>query len=577
MSEARQLAGGVALVHAGQIAAQAANFVVVPLALDRVGLPDYGRWLMCNQAVLYAALLQFGVLQALPRVMAAHLAVGDRAAARRTGEASAGVLCSTCAVAVAGLLALDAGGLLAGLDRLILRALLAYIALLPLTVYQSVLFGAGGLRAMTALVAAGSLTTSMAVVPLVYAGLGVEAFLVGFLIGHLVIHLGSAVLVWRWHPDLAPRRVLSPAGPAARALLRVGVFLSATLTAQLLAGGSDLIIVGGFYGAPVAADYSLTLRLLTSPDRPGRGGGTPGCPAMLARMVADGDRARQERAVRNLLLSQALLSGGLGVAYLASNRSFLLMWLGGQTPTPGSGAGGRRQLPLLLARQLGLAATTVLVAIRPRAGGGRGDLGRRPAVGRGHASCWCGPSVRPVPHSPRRQWPACSPCRRVAGCSSGGAGCRWPSPGRWSAGWCGRDSWGLASPAVLAGLPVPSGRVAAGLVGGVGGVGSLVELYLLLCHRLVRATNLIALTPPEVARIDAYPGCSERAGPADWGDEPHHGVHSRPRGRRRTHGRAVHRRSRRPATLAGGWLGSASRGRFTSTAGPPSGPAGGTT
>ena len=147
MSRTRRYISGVGLGYLGQGVMTLAGLWLTPFLLARLGLYEYGLWLVTLQLVAYLTLVDFGVLAMLPRE--AGYATGRAGGAGAAGELSE-VIGQSARLVLWQMVPLTLG---AGALWLLMSAewgalrwplgllMLAFVGLYPLRLFQAVLYG----------------------------------------------------------------------------------------------------------------------------------------------------------------------------------------------------------------------------------------------------------------------------------------------------------------------------------------------------------------------------------------------------------------------------------------------------
>src|SRR5574341_1737097 len=164
-------------------------------------------------------------------------------------------------------------------------------------------------------------------VGLVLAGAGLGSLAAGWVVGQAVTFAGCGWRMyqrygdaWGWRPPLVSWR-------DARAFFSRSIWISTGQVAQVLLGGSDVLIIGSLLGPSAVVPYSCTAKLIQV---------LANHPQMLMQAAAPGlsemrmseSRARLASTTSALTRAMLVLSGGLGCVVIAVNRPFVQWWVG---------------------------------------------------------------------------------------------------------------------------------------------------------------------------------------------------------------------------------------------------------
>lgn len=332
MSRTRRFVGGAGVGYVNQAVMTVVGIWITRFLLGRLGAHEYGLWILMLQVLGYLLLADFGVVALLPRETA-------YAAGRQTPEAKDQVadvvaratrlvLWQVPIVAVAAVvvwLLLPANW--SALRGPFAPVLVAFVAMFPLRVLPAVLQGLQDLTFVGLVQLASWTATTLISVVLVLMGETLTALAVGWIIGQLL----SAVLCWvrlRYRfPDILPQSLPGLSWPSGRAYLAKSVWVSVNQVAQVLLGGSDLVIIGALLGPAAVVPYSCTSKLVSViRNQPLMlvQGALPG----LSEMKVSESKERFSQVTTALMQAALVLSGGAACLILLANRWFVTWWVG---------------------------------------------------------------------------------------------------------------------------------------------------------------------------------------------------------------------------------------------------------
>jgi O-antigen/teichoic acid export membrane protein len=326
-----RLARALLLGYGYQAIVLVVGVVLTPILLGQLGAQAFGQWLVVGQVLGWLALLDLGVVMLLPREVA--LAAGDP---NRVGGPAEVVRRARWMVTVQlPLVALVAAGAWAGVAAFrpelagpLAVVLGGFVLTFPLRLYPAILSGLQDVDASTGVTALGWAVSTALSVALVFAGWGLYALMVGWVVGQSVTGLAAWLRVRAKFPQA--RGAGGWTGwPTIWAQLRLGVWGSTGKLAQMLSTGTDLIIVAWLLGPPAVVVYSCTGKiiqvLLHQVAAIPNGSVVP-----LAELRGTGQTDRLWRAIRAVLLVTLLVSGGSAVAAAAVNPTFVVAWVGAE-------------------------------------------------------------------------------------------------------------------------------------------------------------------------------------------------------------------------------------------------------
>ena len=322
----------------GQFAiAIASGIVLVPLTLHRVGAIAYGLWLTSGEVLGHAGMVELGVINVLPWMLAEADGRGDREEMRRlVGEGVlVAALIGLAYVALAalgwwflpGVLRLSAAERSMVVGPLILLVL-ANGASYPLRVFQGVLAGIQDVYFNGVFTLVNTLAGVSVTAVLLVKGFGLYALAAGAALPSLIILFTAVARVMVVAPDLL-RGWQLPALSELKALVQngAGAWLS-DIGWALVASTNGIVIT--YIGHPEwVAIYACTSKLSAMsvqmawiiPDS-----GLVG----LAQLYGTRPTAERLRGLAMMLLRLHLLIAGAAVCgYLAFNPAFVTRWVGG--------------------------------------------------------------------------------------------------------------------------------------------------------------------------------------------------------------------------------------------------------
>lgn len=311
------------------------GIALVPFVLDRIGLRLYGFWLASGEVLAYAAMADFGILAALPWMIAEADGRGDRTGIRRL--MSTGV-CAALAVSVlyVGLVAIlwQLAPALLRLqpdERAAIAGPLALIAcgaaiVLPLRVASSTLMALQDVKVHGGLGAASRVLEVTLTVTLLLKGYGLYALAVAATVPSLLVVLISVVRLRVLAPDLLRDWPVPSAREIAR-LFREGMGAWLGGWGWRLTVAADALIltmVGGPVWVTVMAMSAKLGHILTQMAWVPGDSGLVG----MANLAGENNAARLRAAVTAVLRVYITLATAGACVVLAVNAPFVLGWLG---------------------------------------------------------------------------------------------------------------------------------------------------------------------------------------------------------------------------------------------------------
>lgn len=333
MSRTKRFLSGVTLGYVSQALLTVTGLWLTPFLLRRIGQHDYGLWLVGAQLLGYLSLMDFGIVALLPRATAyaTGRAGGSRAAhdlPEIVGQTSWLVLLQTPLVAVAGCvlwLMIPAEG--ASLRMPIAIVIFTFVLAFPLRIFAAVLQGLQDLAFLGKLSIFSWLVGTTLSVALVFAGKGLYALAIGWVVMQLTT---ATISFFRLHLSFAgvlPRRLPSLSWLAARAQLRQGFWVSLAQIAQVFVNGTDLIIIGKVLGPLAAVPFACTGKLISVLSNQPQMLMQSAAPALSEMKIAE-SRQRLFEVCTALTQGMLLISGLVVCIVLVVNQGFVSWWVG---------------------------------------------------------------------------------------------------------------------------------------------------------------------------------------------------------------------------------------------------------
>jgi O-antigen/teichoic acid export membrane protein len=335
MSRTRRIVGGVGLGQAHLVLVTAVGLFLTPFLLSRVGQQEYGLWLLGLQLTGYLALLDFGVVALLPREVSfakGRVMSGEQASLLRdTVSRVRGVI--RWQLPVVAVVSFVAWWALPD-QWASLRGPLAWVMAFFALTFSTRAFHATlqGLQDLVFLgqVQVASWSAGIAVmVGLVLSGHRLGALATGWLVTQGVT---MAACWWRirsryrhiWAP-----RVSWASWEDARMYFGKSVWVSASQVAQVLLGGSDVLLIGVVLGPAAVVPYACTAKLIQVLANHPQILMQAASPALSEMRVSE-SRAKLISATFVLTRAMLVISGGVAVTVIAINGSFVQWWVGPQ-------------------------------------------------------------------------------------------------------------------------------------------------------------------------------------------------------------------------------------------------------
>ena len=333
MSRTNRFLGGISFGYASQILTTLVAFWLTPFLLHRIGTHDYGLWLVGTQLMFYLGLMDFGIIALLPRETA--FATGRSPSIAEAadvplivGQTTRIVLAQLPLVAIAAIVAwflMPAEW--AGLRHPIALILLTFVLTFPLRIFGAVLQGLQDFAFVGRMGIISYLASTVVTVALILFGWGLYSLAIGW----VVLQFAVAAAGWyrlRTHfPGILPRGLPKLPWSVARVRLRQGFWVSLNQIAQVLLNGTDILVIGKFFGPAAVVPYAITGKLISV---------LANQPQMLVQLAGPGlsqmrmGESRERLSQVCIALGQAMLmlSGGVVCVVLIVNQGFVSRWVG---------------------------------------------------------------------------------------------------------------------------------------------------------------------------------------------------------------------------------------------------------
>jgi O-antigen/teichoic acid export membrane protein len=335
MNRTRRFLSGVTLGFSGQVLITLVGLWLTPFLLRRITDHGYGLWVVATQIMTYLMLMDLGVVALLPRETAYETGrAGGLANAERlptmVGETIRIVLWQwpvVAAVSLGVLVLLPSDW--ADLRQPLAIILGAFVFFFPFRVLHGVLEGLQDLAYIGRIfILSWGLNISVAVL-LVLAGWGLYALAAGWIAGQVVSALAWLARFPSHFPSVLPRRLPRLGWNTAKQQLGKGMWVSASQVAHTLLGGTEVLIIGKFFGPAAVVPYVCTSKLVSV---------LANQPAMLMRTAMPAlselrhaeSREKLHRVAIALGLAMLAVSGAVFAVVLAINEGFVKWWVGPQ-------------------------------------------------------------------------------------------------------------------------------------------------------------------------------------------------------------------------------------------------------
>jgi O-antigen/teichoic acid export membrane protein len=332
MSRTKRFVSGISFGYAGQVLTTLVGLWLTPFLLFRIGQHDYGLWLVGTQLMFYLALLDLGVVALLPRETA--FATG-RASIEESqdlpvivGQSLRLVLWQIPLVAlVAGIAWFTIPQDWEGLRHPLGLVLLAFVLTFPLRIFGAVLLGLQDLAFLGRLNIISFLISTAITVVLVLAGWNLYALAFGWIAGQFIKAGASWYRLRRRFPSVLPKSLPELGWGVTRVRLVSGFWVSLNQIAQVLLNGTEILIIGKFFGPAAVVPYVCTGKLVSVLATQPQMFMASASPALSQMRTGE---SRERLADVCIALGQAtLLLSGAGVCVvLMVNHGFIERWVG---------------------------------------------------------------------------------------------------------------------------------------------------------------------------------------------------------------------------------------------------------
>lgn len=333
MSRTNRFLSGIGFGYASQVLMTLAGLWLTPFLLYRIGQHDYGLWLVGTQLMFYLALLDLGVVALLPRETA--FATGRASSIEEAadlpvivGQTMRLVAWQMPLVLLAALIAwLLMPAAWEGLRHPIGLVLLAFVVTFPLRIFGAVLHGLQDLAFLGRINIIAYLLSTGVIVALVFAGWGLYALAVGWIVLQLTASATGYYRLRTSFPTVLPRALPEMLWPVARTRLTQGLWVSLSQIAQVLLNGTDILIIGKLFGPAAVVPFVCTGKMITVlANQPQMLMAAAG-PA-LSQMKTGETRERLTEVCVALGQAMLMLSGAVVCVVLAVNQGFVGRWVG---------------------------------------------------------------------------------------------------------------------------------------------------------------------------------------------------------------------------------------------------------
>jgi O-antigen/teichoic acid export membrane protein len=332
MTRTRRFFGGLRLSYLHQALVTVVGLWLTPFLLEHLGQHQYGVWLVGLQTLSYLILMDFGIVALLPRETAyvtGHTIAGRAGPdmAHLIGRTAQIVLCQTPLVAAGGAAIYFFVPMGNAIRGPILVALAGFTLLFPLRIFQAILHGLQETPYLGKLQLVGWAVTTVLMVALVLAGLGMYALAIGWVVGQLLPAACSFYHLKRKFAEFLPSRLPKITRAEVLQGLTSGTWVSVAKIAQMLVAGSDYLIIGKLLGPDAVVPYACTQKLISvlgTQSHMIMEMAQPG----LSQMKTSENRDNIFRVCSALTLSMLIASGAVVCVYLAVNHSFVSWWIG---------------------------------------------------------------------------------------------------------------------------------------------------------------------------------------------------------------------------------------------------------
>jgi O-antigen/teichoic acid export membrane protein len=356
MAESRlgRFAGGLGLGYLHTLLVLVVGLWLTPFLLRELGSHDYGLWLLTSQVLVYLALMDIGVVALVPREVAFAVGRGSGPADAAPADHVGDVVRRTVSLVVwqTPVVALVAAGAVwwlpaewEELRRPFAVVAAGFVVAFPLRLFAALLQGLQDLAFLGGVQLAGWMAGTATTVALAFAGFGLYALAVGWVVSQLL----PAVVAWRRvatrFTSAHPRGLAWLRWGDARQQFGRGAWISVAQIAQVLLSGTDLLVVGTLLGPEAIVPYACTGKLMTMLANQPQLFMQMALPA-LSELRGAAARERLFEVSRSMMQLMLLASGGIVAVVLAINGPFVSWWVGSER------FGGMTLTALLLAGML---------------------------------------------------------------------------------------------------------------------------------------------------------------------------------------------------------------------------------
>jgi O-antigen/teichoic acid export membrane protein len=330
-SRLRRFVGGLGLGYIHTIVTIIVGLWLTPYVLRHLGSHDYGLWLLGAQVLVYLALMDLGIVQLVPRdvAIAAGRANGDSSELQAiVGQTARLVLWQVPPVALIGsLVVVFLPAEWAPLRWPLAFVIVAFVVSFPLRMFNAVLQGLQDLAFLGTLQLAAWSAGAVITIAGVAGGLGLYSLSAGWITTQFV----SAIVGWRrlvnTHGHVLPARLPVLTWSTAKQQLGTGAWISINQVAQVLLGGTDLVVIGKLLGPEAVVPYACTGKLLTMLANQPQMFMQMALPA-LSELRTAASREHLFDVARSMAQVMLLLSGAIVTVVLAVNAPFVVWWVG---------------------------------------------------------------------------------------------------------------------------------------------------------------------------------------------------------------------------------------------------------
>ena len=306
---------------------------LTPFLLGRLGVSDYGLWLVATQVMGFLALLDFGVLGLLPRDAAVASGV-EKAGGEGPSVATVIGRSARLLLYLQPLLAAAALGVWllmpdewAGLRRPLGLLFIAFVLLFPTRLLTAALQGLQEQAYSGWATIAGWTCTTAVTVALVFAGWRLNSLAAGWAAGQSVTAAMAFMRLRARHRERLPRGLPAVSSEVRADYMRRGGWVTLSSVAQILLVGTDMLIIAKVLGPAAVVPFAITGKLmsvLANQPQLVMQMALPG----LAEMRGEADRGRILDVSRALAQLMLLLSGGVLFVVVLVNSTFVSWWVG---------------------------------------------------------------------------------------------------------------------------------------------------------------------------------------------------------------------------------------------------------